>query len=198
MNNFSESQSLSKCLGGRNLYLVGMMGCGKSLTGPPLAKELGYGFVDVDAVIEQVSGKSIENIFNDEGEVGFREIESQVMSAIGQRHSLVVATGGGVVTRSENWGILHQGVVIWIDPGRDRLLTRLNADNLKRPLLEGNELITKFDVLFEQRKPLYSESDLHIVVRDESPELVATQILKKLPLIINNLKGPPERQTTAD
>ena len=104
--------SLKQTLAGRSLYLVGMMGSGKTSTGRPLAERLGYGFVDADAVIEEAAGCSIPQIFDSDGETGFRDIETHVLSAISQRHSLVVATGGGIVTRPENWGMLHQGIVI--------------------------------------------------------------------------------------
>ena len=109
-----STPSLRQRLGGRGLYLIGMMGSGKTSTGRPLAERLGYGFVDADAVIEQAAGCTIPEIFERDGEAGFREIESQVMSAICQRHSLVVATGGGVVTQRKNWGLPPSG--FWIRP----------------------------------------------------------------------------------
>ena len=118
--------TLKQRLGGRNLFLVGMMGCGKTSTGRPLAERLGYGFVDADAVIEQVAGCTISEIFERDGEEEFRTLETQVMRSISERHSLVVATGGGVVTRTENWGMMHQGIVIWLDVERRQLLQRLS------------------------------------------------------------------------
>ena len=113
-----SAPSLKQRLSGRSLYLVGMMGSGKTSTGRPLAERLGYGFVDADAVVEQAAGCTIPDIFENEGEPGFRALESQVLNAISQRHSLVVATGGGVVTRPENWGLLHSGIVVWLDVAR--------------------------------------------------------------------------------
>ena len=114
--------SLRQRLGGRSLYLIGMMGSGKSSTGRPLAERLGYGFVDADAVIEQVTGSNISEIFERDGEDHFRDLETQVLRSISERHSLVVATGGGIVTRSENWGMMHQGIVIWLDVERLSLI----------------------------------------------------------------------------
>ena len=129
--------SLKERLSGRSIYLIGMMGSGKTSTGRPLAKRLGYGFVDADAVIEQVAGCTIPEIFERDGEAGFRSIESQVLNAISQRHSLVVATGGGVVTKPENWGQLHSGIVVWLDVNRAQLhRTRLQDDSTQRPLLQ--------------------------------------------------------------
>ena len=111
-----------------------------------LAKKLSYGFVDIDQIVEKVAKKSIKEIFELEGEIGFRELETKVLKEIGKRYSLVVSTGGGIVTRTENWGILHQGLVTWIDPKREIVLSRLHSDKSVRPML-GNDLITKFDTL---------------------------------------------------
>tara|TARA_Y100001968_G_scaffold328512_1_gene375832 strand:+ start:1569 stop:2144 length:576 start_codon:yes stop_codon:yes gene_type:complete len=180
------SNSLKDILGGRNLYLIGMMGSGKSLTGPLLAKGIAYGFVDSDQVIEKAAKKTISEIFEDDGESSFREIETQVLKEIGQLYSLVVATGGGVVTRPENWGILHQGIVVWIDPGRNRLLSRLNLEDPSRPMLNTNNSLSSFDQLYKDREVLYMEADLKIPVADESPEEVACKILDNLPAILND------------
>ncbi|MAB54593.1 MAG: shikimate kinase [Synechococcus sp. CPC35] len=183
--------SLKQRLGGRSLYLVGMMGSGKTSTGRPLAKQLGYGFVDADAVIEQAAGCSIAEIFENDGEASFRTLERQVLSAISQRHSLVVATGGGVVTQQENWGVLHSGVVIWLDVMREQLLKRLRADSNHRPLLDQPDPEAAVDALLEARRPLYAEADLTVVIEDETPEQVADGILQLLPQL---LKDPSKRR----
>ena len=184
--------TLKQRLGGRSLYLVGMMGSGKTSTGRPLAERLGYGFVDADAVIEQAAGCSIPEIFERDGEEGFRELESQVLSAISQRHSLVVATGGGGVTQPENWGLLHSGIVIWLDVVPDQLLHRLNADSTVRPLLQTTDPEAALNALLNERRPLYSEADLTVVINDETPEAVADGILQLLPSL---LKDPTQRRT---
>ncbi len=197
MQNPSHSNFLKDKLGGRNLYLVGMMGCGKSRTGPLLAKSLGYGFVDSDSVIENLTKKHISQIFEDEGEEAFRTIEAQVLSSIGEHHSLIVATGGGVVTRSQNWGVLHQGIVIWLNVDKEHLLARLSekTDNAKRPLLQGNSLFKQVDSLLSERQPLYNEADLHIPIFSESPDTVAEMICEALPSIIHNPEGQDAPQT---
>ena len=184
--------TLKQRLGGRSLYLVGMMGSGKTSTGRPLAERLGYGFVDADAVIEQAAGCSIPEIFQRDGEDGFRANEHQVLSAISQRHSLVVATGGGVVTQPENWGLLHSGIVIWLDVVPNQLLHRLNADSTVRPLLQTADPETALNALLEKRRPLYAEADLTVVINDEPPEAVSDGILQLLPSL---LKDPTQRRT---
>ena len=187
-----STPTLKQRLSGRSLYLVGMMGSGKTSTGRPLAERLGYGFVDADAVIEQAAGCSIPEIFERDGEAGFRSLESQVLSAISQRHSLVVATGGGVVTQPENWGLLHSGIVIWLDVVPDQLLHRLNADSTVRPLLQTTDPEASLNTLLNERRPLYGEADLTVVINDESPEAVADGILQLLPSL---LKDPTQRRT---
>ena len=187
-----STPTLKQRLGGRSLYLVGMMGSGKTSTGRPLAERLGYGFVDADAVIEQAAGCSIPDIFDRDGEAGFRSLESQVLSAISQRHSLVVATGGGVVTQPENWGMLHSGIVIWLDVVPDQLLQRLNADSTVRPLLQTADPEAALNALLNERRPLYAEADLTVVINDETPEAVADGILQLVPSL---LKDPTQRRT---
>jgi len=187
-----STPTLKQRLGGRSLYLVGMMGSGKTSTGRPLAERLGYGFVDADAVIEQAAGCSIPEIFERDGEAGFRKLESQVLSAISQRHSLVVATGGGVVTQPENWGLLHSGIVIWLDVVPEQLLQRLKADSTVRPLLQTADPEVALNTLLNERRPLYAEADLTVVINDETPEAVADGILQLLPSL---LKDPSQRPT---
>ena len=187
-----STPTLKQRLAGRSLYLVGMMGSGKTSTGRPLAERLGYGFVDADTVIEQAAGCSIPDIFDRDGEAGFRSLESQVLSAISQRHSLVVATGGGVVTQPENWGMLHSGIVIWLDVVPDQLLQRLNADSTVRPLLQTADPEAALNALLNERRPLYAEADLTVVINDETPEAVADGILQLVPSL---LKDPTQRRT---
>ena len=185
--------SLKERLGGRSIYLIGMMGSGKTSTGRPLAKRLGYGFVDADAVIEQVANCTIPEIFELDGEEGFRLIESQVLNAISQRHSLVVATGGGVVTKPENWGQLHSGIVVWLDVDRLQLIERLRGDATQRPLLQQPDPEAALDTLLLQRRPLYDEADLTVVIQDETPDDVADGILQLLPTLIKDPTQQRER-----
>ena len=191
----TTQQTLKEKLGGRNIFLIGMMGSGKSNTGPDLAKMINYAFVDTDDVIEKASKQSISNIFEKDGEAAFRDLEKQVLKEISQHHSLVIATGGGLVTLPENWGILHQGIVIWLDLDVKRSIQRLESDKKKRPLLI-DELSKSFSQLYESRKPMYLESDLRIEVEDQSPYEVAAMIAERLPTILIDPEGQAERHTT--
>ena len=192
----TNQQTLKEKLGGRNIFLVGMMGSGKSQTGPDLAKMIDYAFVDTDDVIEKASKQSISAIFQKEGETAFRDLEKQVLKEISQHHSLVIATGGGLVTVPENWGILHQGIVIWLDLDITRSIQRIESDDKKRPLLPEDNLSRTFSQIYERRKPMYLESDLRIEVEDQSPHEVASMIVESLPNILITSETQAERQTT--
>ena len=183
--------TLRRRLEGLNLYLVGMMGAGKSAVGRPLAEALGYRFIDADSAIEQVAGRTIPEVFAAEGESGFRSLETAVLGQIAGWHSLVVATGGGVVTRPENWGHMQQGVVIWLDATPELLLTRLQADPTPRPLLASADPAARVSELLEQRQPLYGQADLRISQGGEAPEQVAQLVLQALPGILKQREAPP-------
>ena len=130
-----------------NIVLIGMAGCGKSTIGRLLAKETGKAFVDSDAEIEKLAGKTIPEIFAVDGEDAFRRLETQVLAALGKQSGLVIATGGGCVTRQENYPLLHQNSrILWLKRNPEKLPTA------GRPL----SLKTAPAVLYEQRKPLYA------------------------------------------
>ena len=192
----STPKTLKEKLGGRNIFLIGMMGSGKSQTGPVLAKMINYAFVDTDDVIEKASKQSISSIFEKDGEKVFRDVEKKVLKEISQHHSLVIATGGGLVTLPENWGILHQGIVIWLDLDLKRSIKRLESDQKRRPLLLEDNLAENFSQIYESRKPIYLESDLRIEVEDQLPYEVATIIAKHLPSILIDPETQAERHTT--
>ena len=192
----STPKTLKEKLGGRNIFLIGMMGSGKSQTGPVLAKMINYAFVDTDDVIEKASKQSISSIFEKDGEKVFRDVEKKVLKEISQHHSLVIATGGGLVTLPENWGILHQGIVIWLDFDLRRSIKRLESDQKRRPLLLGDNLAENFIQIYESRKPIYLESDLRIEVEDQSPYEVATMVAEHLPSILIDPETQAERHTT--
>ena len=186
-----DRQGLARRLRGLNLYLVGMMGAGKSSVGRPLAEALGYRFLDADAVLEQVTGRSIAEIFAADGEEGFRTLEAAVLNQLASWHSLVVATGGGVVGRPENWGHLRQGVVIWLDAPEALLLKRLRGDPTPRPLLADADPAARLAALLAARRPLYALADLTIQQGEESAREVAARVLEELPKILLDPQPPP-------
>ena len=169
-----------KKLGGRSIFLIGMMGSGKSSTGPVLAEILKYKYVDLDALIEQLTKKTIDKIFFDEGEEYFRELETKCLQEIIKFPSFVVSTGGGVVLKKENWGFLRQGIVVWLDTKKEIVLNRFNqSKNDTRPLLKGN-IYETYEKIFENRKDIYAQADLRVEINDEGVKNIADKIMEAL------------------
>lgn len=175
---------MSSLLKGVNLYLIGIMGVGKTTVGRLLAKELSYGFVDTDNVIAQATGKSINQLFAQVGEAEFRQLESDVLSKVCAFTKLTIATGGGIVMRRENWGYLRHGLIVWLDAPVEIIYSRL-AEDTTRPLLQDADPQAKLRSLLEQRTPLYSQADLHITEREgETPEDAAKRVLEAIPSVL--------------
>ena len=152
-----------------NLILIGMPGCGKSTVGQRIAERLHKEFVDADTEIVKQAGKSIPEIFEESGEEGFRKIETQVLDQLGKRSGLVIATGGGCVTRSENYPLLHQnGRIAWIK--RDVSLLPKEG----RPLSLSNKL----ELMYAVRKTMYEAFADIQAINDGTPEKAAAQILE--------------------
>ncbi|MFN6567256.1 shikimate kinase [Dendronalium sp. ChiSLP03b] len=175
---------MSSLLRGVNLYLIGMMGVGKSTVGDLLAKQLGYTFLDTDNIITQLTGKTINQLFAESGEAAFRQLESDVLAQVCARKELVIATGGGIVLRRENWSYLHHGLIVWLDAPLELLYTRL-AEDTTRPLLQDADPQGKLRSLLEQRTPLYSQADLRITLREgETPEEIANKVMEAIPSVL--------------
>ena len=179
------TNGLIKELRGRSIFLIGMMGSGKSSTGPVLAEILKYKYVDLDVLIEKLTKKTIDKVFSEEGEEYFRDLETQCLQEIIKLPSVVVSTGGGVVLKKENWGILRQGIIVWLDINKEIALNRLNSKDNIRPLLKGNINI-KYEEIFETRKDIYAQADLRVEINNEGVKNVAEKILNTLKKEINN------------
>jgi shikimate kinase len=142
-------------------------------------------------VLEKAAGCTIPELFQRDGEQGFRALERQVLQQIASWHSLVVATGGGVVSQPANWGEMHQGVVVWLNVAAAELRRRLHADPGQRPLLTGPEGDQRLGELLEQRLPLYAQADLEVDAGSASPPQLAEQIIKALPSRLKVRSAPP-------
>ncbi|HLA34742.1 MAG TPA: shikimate kinase [Rhodocyclaceae bacterium] len=140
-----------------NVYLIGLMGAGKTTVGRQLAKRTGRRFVDSDHEIEARAGVRIPFIFEKEGEAGFRQREAQMLVELAQRENLVVATGGGIVLLPENRAILRSvGTVIYLNVPPRVLFERIRHDR-NRPLLQVPEPYLKLEELHASRDALYRE-----------------------------------------
>jgi shikimate kinase len=146
-----------------NIFLVGLMGAGKTTVGRLLAKRLGRRFIDTDHEIEARCGVKIPTIFEMEGESGFRKREAQVIDELTQEKNLVLATGGGAVLSPENRTNLHErGVVFYLRANPHELWLRTRNDK-GRPLLNNGDARATLEKLYEVRDPLYREAAHHTV-----------------------------------
>lgn len=178
-------------LKGINVFLVGMMGAGKTTVGQLLARQLGYRFFDTDVLIEQSVGKTISQIFAEDGEDSFRQLESEVLAQLSAHTKLTIATGGGIVVRRFNWSYLHHGLVVWLDAPVDVLMARLQNDTT-RPLLKDANPAQALQKILDQRKSRYAEADLHIPVSaSDTPEQITSRIIAEIPTVLKSPKVPP-------
>lgn len=146
-----------------NIFLVGMMGAGKTTIGRLLAGFLKKTFYDSDREIQKRTGVSIPLIFEIEGEAGFRKRETEMLSELVKMSNIVLATGGGAVLSAQNREMLKQsGTVIYLRATVDDLWRRTRQDK-NRPLLQTQDPRTKLAELYTQRDPLYRET-AHIIV----------------------------------
>ena len=155
----------------KNIILIGMPGCGKTTIGALLAQKLGRTVVDADEKIVELAGKSIPEIFAQDGEEVFRAAETAALAELGKQSARVLSTGGGCVTRQQNYPLLHQnGYLVWLE----RDLTLLPTDG--RPLSQSTALTDMYKV----RKPMY-ESFADIRVENSgAPEDTVREILERL------------------
>lgn len=156
------------------------MGSGKTTVGQLLAAELNYRFFDTDAVIEQVTGLPIRELFAQSGEAEFRQLESQVLAELAPYTRLAIATGGGSILKRENWGYLRHGIVVWLDVPVEQLQVRLQTDDT-RPLLQDVNLAAKLQALLEERQPLYAQADVRVSYQtEETPEQLAWRAIEQI------------------
>ena len=155
----------------QNIILIGMPGCGKSTVGAILSQRLNRPLLEADAELVKAAGVSIPTIFEAEGEAGFRKRETAILAQLGKQSGTVISTGGGCVTRAENYPLLHQnGTIVWL---------RRDLDKLAR---EGRPLSLNADLhdMYAARQPLYQRFADFAVDNTGTPEETADAILEVL------------------
>ena len=163
----------------RNIFLIGLMGAGKTTIGRVLAKRLGLGFVDADREIEARTGVSVPVIFEIEGEDGFRRREAQVIADLTSQSCHVLATGGGVVLREDNRRHLKErGFVVYLNAPPHVLWERTRHDK-NRPLLKVDDPLRKLQELFVSRDPLYREVADLVIDQGRGGVQAILQLLEK-------------------
>lgn len=164
-----------------NVFLVGLMGAGKTTVGRQLAERLGYEFFDSDHEVEKRCGADIPWIFDVEGEAGFRKRERLMIDELTRREHIVLATGGGAVLLEPNRQALRtRGFVVYLRADVERLYRRTARDR-NRPLLQTEDPRAKLEELLRQREPLYQEiADLTVNTDRGSVNRVVGQILSRI------------------
>ena len=149
------------------IFLIGMMGSGKSTVGAMLAEKLDWTFIDIDTELEKDSGLSVSEMFKD-GENTFRTYETEKLEEIASKDHIVCATGGGIVLNEHNYKILDQSFCVYLDTSLDTLCNRVANDN-SRPLLSGGNKKEIMKEIFDTREERYkSLSKLNIRTDDKS------------------------------
>lgn len=166
----------------QSVFLVGLMGAGKTTVGRILARKLKSRFVDSDQEISLCTGVTIPTIFEIEGETGFRRRESALIERLTGQEGIVLSTGGGVVLDSMNREYLRsRGIVVYLAASPETLHERTRRDK-NRPLLQVDDRLKKLRELFEQRDPLYREI-AHIIV--EVGRTSAAQVVRQIQSKLN-------------
>jgi shikimate kinase len=168
----------------KNIFLIGLMGSGKTTIGRILSKSLNKDFYDSDHVVEEKTGVKVPLIFEYEGEVGFRKREESVLKELICHKNIVLATGGGVILSKNNCKLLSDnGHVIYLKSNCEDLVARMTGDQ-SRPLLQEGDLKETLESLFKLRDPMYSSiSDYIIETSDKRAKEISSEIeffIKKL------------------
>jgi shikimate kinase len=174
------------------VYLTGFMGSGKSTIGPILANTIGYDFRDVDKTIETTANKTVMEIFANNGEGYFRELERRIIQEISNTHGCVVSLGGGTVTKSDNLSVIKtSGVLIYLKADPEEIFHRLKY-KADRPLLKGNEgrrlengeLLQRIARLMEEREAFYAHADIVVSTAGKRIGQTVDEIVRRIRPII--------------
>ena len=173
-----------------DLILIGLMGSGKSSIGRRLAAHLSLPLIDLDATIVTESGLSIPEIFTQQGETGFRKLETETLRKAIAQHA-VIATGGGVVLSQENRTLLKENnaPVVWLKAPPEFLATRIAGD-ANRPLIATGNALEKLRELADIRDPLYEECADFVLPRDEMDKQQAMKVIVRF---MTSYKDPIHR-----
>lgn len=165
-----------------SIALIGFMGTGKTAAGEALAEKLGKEFVELDSLIEQKAGKTIPEIFQQGGEVSFRELEIEAVREVAENKDAVIACGGGVVLNKINIDRLRKEcIIVYLTASPGAILKRTSGDENERPLLKTDSRALTIRELLKFRKPFYERAaDITIDTSKLDIDTVVEQIVKRV------------------
>ena len=165
-----------------SIALIGFMGVGKTAVGKALAEKLDKRFVELDSLIEQKAGKSIPELFHQDGEVAFRELEIEVTKQVSTNKNLVIACGGGLVLNKINIDRLrNESIIVYLTASPSAILNRIPSEGEERPLLNTPDRALAIQELLRFRKPFYEQAaDIKIDTSKLDINSVVDQIIEKL------------------
>ena len=168
-----------------SIALIGFMGTGKTTIGKLLANKLGkeYRFVEMDILIEEMAGKSIPEIFSQDGEVLFRDLESKICQKVSTLEKVVISCGGGVAINKENVDNLHKNcTIILLESKINTIIKRILSRGIQaRPVIDKEDPIKEIKKLFHSRKPIYqSVADIIIDTENKGKVVIVNEIIQKL------------------
>jgi len=165
-----------------NIALIGFMGAGKTAVGKALAKKLNRKFAELDLLIEQKAGKSIPEIFQQDGEIAFRELEIEVTKEIAREKYLVIACGGGIVLNKINIDRLKkESIIVYLTASPSVILKRVSGGRGERPLLKGDNPSSTIEGLLRFRRPFYERAaDIKINTSKLDIDSVSEQVISRL------------------
>ena len=162
----------------QNLVLFGFMGTGKSLISKKMARVLRLERVDMDSIIEERQKKSINDIFAEDGEPFFRELERQLTIELSQKKDLIIATGGGVVLNEENIrNFSKSGVCVRLDTSAELIFERVKI-HTHRPLLQTENPLQTIKTMLASREEQYAKVPYQVVTDNKSPDEVCSEIME--------------------
>jgi shikimate kinase len=163
----------------KNIVLMGFMGAGKTTIGKKLASALKYEFIDTDEWIEKEQGRKISDIFAEDGEAAFRDMETDLLKRLQNRtEKFVLSIGGGMPVREENRALLRNlGAVIYLKTSKEEIIRRVSGSR-NRPLLQGGDLEKKVTNLMCAREQIYMETaHVEVITDGKNPKKVVEEIL---------------------
>ena len=161
----------------KNIVLIGLMGSGKTTIGKKVAEKLNMKFVDTDELIVQKAKKSIKQIFADDGELFFRDLESEVIEEASRQENIVISTGGGAVLREENIDNLKKnGILFHLFAPAEELFERIK-DDTERPLINTESPIETLKIIQARREIFYNQADFKIITSEKTPDETADEII---------------------